>query len=1102
MLEKLLLTLTQRQKDAVEHTSGPLLILAGAGTGKTTTITAKIAYMIEKDGVEPGKILALTFSREAARNMEEKIRARPGQSIDVKVSTFHAFCAELIRDNAKICGVSEQFTIFEDIDAAIMIYKELGIIPKNAELYSKTISMAKDLNLPITEFKNYVQKKKSSLLEFVEESRLEQFYKECQINLNTFHLKDKNQQKALKNEKNSWKDFIDLYEDYRKYADFIRTWEMYEERKKALHCLDYGDLNCIALNFLNKSETEDLNDKYTHIIVDEFQDTNHVQFELIKHLTKREQNITVVADENQSIYAFRGAYSDNIEEFKKQFQIAEKDVVALDVSFRSTNKILKVAHRLISNNYPEDRKSECNLLKNCDDKEGKNVVVLETIDDGEEARKIVEQIESYIEKGIPLKEIAVLYRTHNQGRQIRQALQKRDIPIIVRDDGDFLKQPEIKTVLSYLYILNNLMDPTSRGTEAWWRLFHYNNNLENSDSIRIGEFITKNKVSFQEAIYLYLDKIGLSEDGRIIIEKLKETIRVLSEKKLLDVSDLLLEIYDLSGLVRHLNRLDTLKAREAYLNLRKLHEMAKNYEQFHNRELFGFIDYLEILDEMEGNPPSAKIREDNAISLMSIHAAKGLEFRVVFVTNMARNKFPLSHGGQDLLIPYELMYQYRDLFSAQINESELDKAIKERKKEIKLEEERRLCYVAFTRAKEDLILTLPIEYGGKEREPSEFLMEIRYDHWRNLKIAEDRESSANKQIEIPFDMLDLDYRRDLEIKSAGLLRDNELEREKNKCIHLLIEALDKDLEESVHYLMLYGAIRDGKCKNYLEEIQQKWSLIDPAKKAEKIFLKTETGRNGLRFNPEAFSFSYSALEAYEKCPKQYELKEILGMPSRENKDSKGAKDLGSFVHGVLERAVKEKVAEKQALYEIAETLHKKPSWMYINLESTLPIFEVFWLRNKDKISNNLMVERSFTVPIDGSIFKGKIDRVDLLDASTKEVEIIDYKTGKYDISPEKRSKQLLLYAKGFEHMYEEYKVKRLTLEMLAKEKPRIFELQESGVYKITEGNSSSLDSGAINAMVEIAKKIAHDYEYGFNETDNPENCKECGFRLYCDGINH
>jgi DNA helicase II / ATP-dependent DNA helicase PcrA len=1101
MFEEIFKNLTPRQKKAVEHNSGPLLILAGAGTGKTTTITAKIAYLIKKQEIKPDNILALTFSREAARNMEQKIRQYLEYGIDVKVSTFHAFCAELIRNNAEKCRVFEQFTIFEEVDAAILIYKESGISSRNAALYSSTIAKAKDLNISIEEFKNFLETKKELLYKFAEENRFERLYTEYQINLNTFHLKSKDQQKALKDEKKNWQEFIELYDDYKKYVDFINAWEIYEERKKALNCLDYGDLNRIALNFLNTYGSVQLNDTYTHIIVDEFQDTNYVQFELIKHLTEKENNITVVADANQSIYAFRGAYSDNIEEFKKQFGISEKNTVALDVSFRSTNKILKVAHRLISHNYPEDRKSDCILLRNVKDIEGKNVVIQETKDDGEEARKIVEQIEYYIEKDILLKEIAVLYRTHNQGRQIRQALQRREIPVIVKDDTDYLKQPEIKTVLSYLYILNNLMDPTPRGTEAWWRLFHYNNNLENNDSVRIGEYIKKNKISFQEAIYCHLNEIGLSDNGRSTVEIVKETIKVLGEKKTLDVSDLLLEIYDLSGLVRHLNRLDTLKTREAFLNLRNLHNMAKNFEQFHNRELFGFIDYLEILDEIGGNPTSSKIIEDDAISLMSIHAAKGLEFRVVFVTNMAKDKFPLLRGGQDLLIPLEMMYQYRDIFSAKLNKTELEKAVKERKKEIRFEEERRLCYVAFTRAKEDLVLTLSLEYGGKERDPSEFITEIGYDHWRDLEIAVDRETNANTQIETSFDVLDLSYRRDLELKTAGLVKDNEIEREKNKCIQLLIEALDKDLEDAVRYLMLYRALKDGRCKNYLEEIQQKWNQIDPAEKAENIFSKMVSGRNGLRFKPEAFSFSFSALKTYENCPKQYELQEILCMPSRKREDSTGALAKGNFVHGVLETAVKEKITEKNALYEIAETLHKKPDWTNVDFKSTLPLFEVFWLRNKDRISNNLMVEQWFAVPIDRFVFKGKIDRVDLLDPMTNDVEIIDYKTGKSDVSPEDRSKQLLLYAKGFEHMHSKYQVKRLTLDMLEKEKPLSFELDKDGEFKVFGSRMSPLNRGAINSMVETARSIAHDYEHGFVETVDPESCKECGFRLYCDGIN-
>ena len=300
--------------------------------------------------------------------------------------------------------------------------------------------------------------------------------------------------------------------------------------------------------------------------------------------------------------------------------------------------------------------------------------------------------------------------------------------------------------------------------------------------------------------------------------------------------------------------------------------------------------------------------------------------------------------------------------------------------------------------------------------------------------------------------------------------------------------------------MLYRALRDGGCKNYLKEIQQNWSLIDPAEEAEKILTKVVTRRNGLRFNPEVFSFSFSALKVYENCPKQYELKEILRMPSRKIEDSKGALAKGNFVHEVLEIAVKEKVAEKQALYQIAESLHKKPEWMYVNLESILPLFEVFWLRNKDRISNNLMVEKWFAVPIEGFVFKGKIDRVDLLDPSTKEIEIIDYKTGKSEVTPEERSKQLMLYAKGFEHMHPEYRVKRLTLDMLEQEKPVSFELDGNGEYVSIESRAKPLDRGSINAMVETTRNISHDYEYGFKETDDPEICKDCGFRLYCDGI--
>ncbi|GFO96303.1 ATP-dependent DNA helicase pcra, partial [groundwater metagenome] len=648
MLDSLLSKSKPCQLEAIKHISGSQLILAGAGTGKTTTITAKIAYMVEKEGIDLSQILALTFSREAARNMREKVE-KLLQGKEVYVKTFHSFCAELIRDKADKCKVPAGFKIFEEIDSAIFIYRELEVDARNASRYANTISKAKDLNISIEDFKKYLEKLKKSIQDIEKDAdKWEEMYREFKFKLNTFHLqtfKDNEDKKAKQAEKKRYSEFIDIYEEYLKYSKFISAWEKYEEKKSGINALDYGDLNI-----------------FRYIIIDEFQDTNYVQFELIKKLTAAEKNITVVADPNQTIYAFRGAYTNNIEEFKKQFELKAEDIIPLDVSFRSTNKILRVAHTLIEKNYSEDKRHECQLLKNHKDMEGENVWIIETEDENEEARAIVEKIEAFLAQGITPSEIAVLYRTHAQGRKVRHALENRGLPFRVKDDTDFLKQLEIKTALAYLYVINNISHPTARGTEAWWRIFHYNNALSQEDSIRIGEYIKKKWVSFQEAIYHHIDELGLTRSGLETISNLKKRIESLCGKKNLDISDLILEVYDQSGLSRQFVHADTIRSREALLNLRQLYELAMNFEEFHGKDLSLFIDYLEILDEMDGNPPSARIESEDAINLMSIHAAKGLEFSVVFLTNLAKDKFPLYRGGVEPLIPPELMEQYRDLF--------------------------------------------------------------------------------------------------------------------------------------------------------------------------------------------------------------------------------------------------------------------------------------------------------------------------------------------------------------------------------------------------------------------------------------------------------
>ncbi|MFH0903772.1 MAG: ATP-dependent DNA helicase, partial [Methanobacteriota archaeon] len=994
-----------------------------------------------------------------------------------------SFCAELIKDHADRCKVPGDFKIFEEIDSAIFIFRELGTDARAGSLYANTIGKSKDLNISIDKFKEFLETLKKQVQDIEkDESTWKELYRESKFKLNTFHLqefKDKEDKKVKQAEKKRYSEFIDLYEEYQKYSNFISAWEKYEEKKAAGGALDYGDLNKIALWYLDVYGTQELNDTFRYIIIDEFQDTNYVQFELIKKLTAANKNITVVADPNQTIYAFRGAYTNNIEVFKEQFSPA---IVSLDVSFRSTNKILRVAKTLIEKNYGDDKKQECLLIKNHKDIEGGNVSIIETEDDNEEARAIVEKIEEYLAQGIPPKEIAILYRTHAQGRKVRQALENRGLPFRVKDDTDFLKQPEIKTALAYLYIINNISHPTARGTEAWWRIFHCNNALSQEDSIRIGEYIKKKWVTFQEAIYHHIEELRLSRSGLETINNVKNRIDSLCGKKNLDVSDLILEVYDLSGLSRQFAHTDTKRSREALLNLRQLHELAHNFEEFHGKDLSLFIDYLEILDEMDGNPAPARIADEDAINLMTIHGAKGLEFKVVFVTNLAKDKFPLYRGGAEPLIPPELMEQYRDIFEDE-SIKDTEKAVRERKKEIKKEEERRLAYVALTRAKEHLFLTLAVRYGEDEREPSEFLQDIGYENWRaggNITVG------------------DLSYFRDTDTKVREMVKDSALEREKAMRKRLLIESLDSgDFTEIMKNMLLYQALKVGEAPDFKEVFNSNWEKIDPAQDAENILGKIKDNKNGLKFNPASMTFSYSSISSYEQCPRQYELKELLRMPTRDSEDSTGAMNRGTFVHKVLEMAVSEKITSKERLYEIRDTVAKEPDFRGVDIETATGALDVFWERNKNRIANNLMVEQRFAVQLGGFTFKGFIDRVDLIEGTKDEIEIIDYKTGKSEPGPDERSKQLLLYARGIEHVYPQYRVKRLTLEQLGLPNPRTFELKSGKFESVGSSRMEGLDGNAIDGMIEIAKSIAHDYECGFERTKDEKACGECGYRLFC-----
>jgi DNA helicase-2/ATP-dependent DNA helicase PcrA len=588
--------------------------------------------------------------------------------------------------------------------------------------------------------------------------------------------------------------------------------------------------------------------------------------------------------------------------------------------------------------------------------------------------------------------------------------------------------------------------------------------------------------------------MDLSTGGIQIVRQMKDRIDRLKEKLVLDVSDIVLEVLDASGLSRQFTLDSTRRSREAMMNLRDMHGMAERFEAAHGKDLGEFIAYLEILDEMGKNPASARIVEDDAISLMTIHASKGLEFKAVFVTNMAKDKFPLTRGGVEPLIPVELMEHYRDIFEQDHgSKSKLAAAIRDRKRKIKLEEERRLCYVAMTRAREHLWLTLATQYNGGARLPSRFLEEIGYDNWRAMDASR-------------LDVSNITYLHDEQIKSVENVRDSELEREKARRKRLITESLDSgSIGESLGHLLAYHALRGGSGggsgsggsgdpgnePDYFEIIARNHAELDPCPHVREI-IRRNRSNVGMPV-PAGITFSVTSINTYLSCPKMYELRNVLNMPTRAMETPTGAMNLGSFVHRVLEEAVKLKVESREQLDAVVSDLSGEPEWKGVDLGRVKPMLDVFWERNRDSIRSNLMVEQKFTVPLGGHLFKGFIDRVDLIPGTENEVEIIDYKTGG-EPGPGERSRQLLLYAHGFKHLHPEYTVRRLSLELLSKPKPRVYE--RDGAEYVSPG-VAPLDAGVLDEMVDTAESILYDYRHGFDRVDDEGECRDCGYRLYC-----
>ncbi|KYP81639.1 DNA helicase PcrA [Ferroacidibacillus organovorans] len=626
--------LNPQQVQAVIHKNGPLLIVAGAGSGKTSVLTRRVAYLIEHEEVLPWSILAITFTNKAAREMKSRMDRLVGlRANDIWVSTFHAMCVRILRREIEKLGYTSSFTILDATDQLSAVRRccqELNIDTKKFEPRSLLAAMSS--------------------------------YKNARISPGAATVKA-----------------VTLFEQMA-----ARVYTLYQRRLKEQNALDFDDLIEKTVELF--TEHDDVlafyQRKFQYILVDEYQDTNRSQYELVTLLAKRHRNLCVVGDADQSIYAWRGADISNILSFEKDYPDAV--VVKLEQNYRSTQSILDAANAVIKNNRnrPEKRLWTAN-------EGGSRVRVHMAMDEREEARYLVEEAQRlHDERDVPYSEMAVLYRTNAQSRVVEELCLQAGIPYRVVGGTRFYERKEIKDVVAYLRLIANPRDDIAfsriineprrgigEGTLSKLMAYAALSNVSLIDAIHAGE-ATGLSLRFREALAGFAQMI--------------ETLHTMSQY--LSVTELAEELYAMSGYRRVLLEDKTIESQARVENLDEFLSLTQEFDMTH--ETGSLVDFL-TENALETDLDRARSDEDAGVTLMTLHSAKGLEFSVVFLIGMEEGIFPHSRAVDD---------------------------------EGEMAEERRLCYVGITRAKQEL--TLSCAYSrmlfGQTRAnmPSRFLKEI------------------------------------------------------------------------------------------------------------------------------------------------------------------------------------------------------------------------------------------------------------------------------------------------------------------------------------------------------------------------------------------
>ena len=632
--------LNNRQLEAIKTLDGPMLVLAGAGSGKTKVLTTKVAYLLESRDISPKNILAITFTNKAAKEMKDRIFSLIGrEAFLIQISTFHSFGLKILKENYDLLGYTSNFTILDASDSETVIKKimkdyDIDSSKYNYRAIKSSISSNKNEMVSVEEFRKFV------------------------------------------------------YNDYDEVV--LKVYEEYEKELKRSNAIDFDDLLILPLKLFNehKEVLQKYQEQYKYVFIDEYQDTNKPQYILSKLISAKYKNITVVGDNDQAIFTWRGADYKNILNFEKDYEDAK--VVILDENYRSTKTILKAANNVIKHNK---LRKEKNLWTENED--GNKITYYKAFDEKDESFYVIKEIKKLLDEGVNPNDICVLYRANAQSRGIEDAFLENNISYRIVGSFAFYQRKEIKDLLSYLKLIHNEKDDVSL-----LRVINYPKRGIGTKTIEELTMVSnQNNCSLYDAI-----ESGKELEFKNIIEELKKESEKMSLTEFVDL------VLDKTGIRSSLKSEKTLEADIRLENLEEFKSITRTVE-----EVDGIASLGDFLDEISLVTDASEKQEDgnDKVTLMTMHAVKGLEFDYVFVIGVEEGLFPHLNS---------------------MNSAD------------ELEEERRLCYVAITRARKKLYIINArsrLLYGKiSSNVPSRFIAEIGDD----LLDQEKKEPIFSKKI--------------------------------------------------------------------------------------------------------------------------------------------------------------------------------------------------------------------------------------------------------------------------------------------------------------------------------------------------------------------